>query len=236
MARQLSPQEIRQSALLAAMDPDRRGAAEGFVDQVGRGLPDFLSMFKKFNAPSGAAVGIGIGGEILGRLLKPKHDAPNMTSPFASYLNSYKRREEGSGDGVLGGASKWGGRGASLGSVIPGVGTAIGAGTGAVAGALGNLFTKNARSAYTDFNVADAKQAIRDIYLREGGRAADEAEVDRIVAGQGLKPGGKWVGEKGMMSVLDNLRSNFRKEAQQDPNAEAARAQRALLAQMGGGA
>ena len=158
-----------------------------------------------------AAAGYAIGGEILGNLLKPKAEQATV-GEFGDYLGDFGRREEGSGDGVMGGAAKWGGRGASIGSVMPGIGTAIGGGIGAAAGAIGNLFTKNAASAQTDFTVDDAKTAIRNMYRSEGGRDVSDDELTTILKGQGWKPGDRWVGEKGMLSVMDSLRGNFSKE------------------------
>lgn len=216
--------------LLSATQQPRQGST---VDRIGRMATDIAPQIAKLFpagkiAPSGflpggglspggfakpgigaaGTMGIGIAGEVLGSLLKPKAQQAKM-GDFEDYLRPYRRREEGSGDGVLGGAAKWGGRGAQIGSVIPGLGTAIGGGIGAAVGAIGNLFTKNAASAQTDFTVDDAKSAIRNLYRAEGGRDVGDDELMTILKGQGWKPGDRWVGEKGMLSVMGNLRNNF---------------------------
>lgn len=197
-----------REALLAQM------AGPSRADRIGQRASDVASFVGRV---SPAAMGVGVGGEILGGLLKPRVDAPTMGGPFAAYVDQYRRRFEGSGDGVAGGAAKWAGRGAQIGSVVPGVGTALGAGIGAVAGAIANLFTKNAASAYSDFAVDDARQAIRDIYRHEGGRDVSDAEIDTILRGQGWEPGDRWVGEKGLFGTLANLRRNFQAERQTGP-------------------
>jgi hypothetical protein len=202
--------DFDREALLEQLRPEQGAALDTWGRRAADLAPRVAKAFGK-NIRPGMGTAIGIGGEILGGLLKPKAQEAKVGA-FGDYLSQHARRREGSGDGVLGGAAKWGGRGAQIGSVIPGLGTAIGGGIGAAAGAIGNLFTKNAASAYTDFSADGARQAIRDIYRAEGGREVGEDELNTILAGQGLKAGDRWVGEKGMLSVLENLRNNFAME------------------------
>ena len=155
-----------------------------------------------------AGLGVGLGTEIVGGLLKPKVQQAT-SSEFDPYTSQYRRRLEGSGEGVLGGAVKWGGRGAQVGSVVPGIGTAIGAGIGALGGAIGNLFTKNAPSAYSDFKLADAQQAMANFIRQEGGREPLPGEIDRLTRAQGWEPGDRWVGEKGLYETLGKLKGQF---------------------------
>lgn len=203
--------DFDREALLEQMRPEQGAGFDAWGRRAADLAPRVAKAFGVKNIKPGVGAAVGVAGEILGGLLKPKAQEAKVGA-FGDYLANLSRRREGSGDGVLGGAAKWGGRGAQVGSVIPGLGTAIGGGIGAVAGAIGNLFTKNAASAYTDFSVDGAKQAIRDIYRREGGREVGEDELNTILAGQGLKAGDRWVGEKGMLSVLENLRNNFAME------------------------
>src|SRR4029434_319041 len=138
-------------------------------------------------------------------------------SPFPELTDPYRRRMEGSGEGVLGGATKWAGRGAQVGSVVPGIGTAIGAGIGALAGGIGNAFTKNAKSAYSDFRTQDAINAIKGMYQQHAGRLPTEQEVEQILIGQGMDPQNARahtgvVGEKGLYSILSSLDKNFAAE------------------------
>jgi hypothetical protein len=212
------PDDALNRRALAAQMGTGGSKAGAVTDTIGSTVADSAGTLAKlfgkggsFKGGGAGASGIGIAGEILGALLKPKHDQANV-GEFGNYLDLFRRREEGSGDGVLGGAAKWGGRGAQIGSFVPGIGTAIGGAIGAAAGAIGNLFTKNAKSAYTDFTEQDARKAIRDIYQQEGGRDVGEDEVTQILVGQGWEPGERWVGEKGMLGVLSNLRGNFAAE------------------------
>ena len=121
---------------------------------------------------AGASLGLGLATELGGSLLKPKQDMPTA-SPFADITDKYGRRMEGSGEGIAGGAVKWGGRGAQIGSAFGGpIGMGIGAGIGALGGAIANAFTKNAKSAATDFSREDATKAIQRMYATQGGPVA----------------------------------------------------------------
>jgi hypothetical protein len=199
------------------------GAVAGLAAQPGVAAPLLGSLgVNTLRTPSplggAAGFGIGIGGEILGGLLKPKGQAATE-SPYGDLTDQYRRREEGSGEGTLGGAVKWGGRGAQIGSVVPGLGTAIGAGLGAIGGGIANAFTKNAKSAYSDFRTEDAVNAIKQMYQTRGGRLPTEQEVESILIGQGMDPRSAqthtgFVGEKGLYSVLNSLDKNFAAERQ----------------------
>ena len=172
----------------------------------------------------GSAAGpIGIGTEIVGSALKPKVQAATP-SPYGDLTDQYSRREEGSGEGIAGGAVKWGGRGLQAGSYFGPVGTVVGGVGGALGGAIAGAFNKNAASAYSDFNRRDAEQAIREMYKTRGGRDVTPEELNRILVGAGTKPGDQFVGEKGLYSILQSLDQNFAQERIADPNAEAAQA------------
>jgi len=127
---------------------------------------------------------------------------------------------EGSGEGVAGGAVKWGGRGAQLGLEVGGpIGAGIGGAVGAIGGAIGNAFTKNAKSAYSDFRTQDAVEAIKKMYQTRGGRLPTEADIEQILIGQGMDAADArqhtgFVGEKGLYSVLSSLDKNFAAERQ----------------------
>ena len=200
--------------IVSALGAGGRAAGQGAVQSIGgiassaagAGSKGVLGGLRGMTVSPGVSTGIGIGAEIIGGLLKPKGQAATA-SPYADITDKFKRREEGSGEGIAGGAVKWGGRGAQIGSVVPGLGTAIGAGIGALGGAIGNAFTKNAKSAYSDFSREDAVKAINENVPDQGGRLPSAQEVEQILIGQGGN--GKWVGEKGLYSVLQNLDKNF---------------------------
>lgn len=121
-------------------------------------------------------------------------------------LAAYERRNEGAG-GVGSGAMKGASMGAAAGSVLPGLGTAVGAGFGALGGAIAGAFTKNAKTAMTDFSEADARDAIGKAYQRHLGRAGGQDEIATHLRNQGLD-GGNWVGEDGLRSVLAAIESS----------------------------
>lgn len=129
----------------------------------------------------------------------------------AALLAPYARRGGGTG-GVGRGALGLAGTGASLGSFIPGVGTAIGAGAGALAGGIMGAVNKHAVSAPTDLSVQDARQAIAQAYQQANGRPPDPGYVEQALAGQGLKPGDRYVGQQGLGSVLQSIQGNAQRE------------------------
>lgn len=174
------------------------GMIPGAAEKASRGL----------KMPSGPAIGLGIGGEILGALTKTKEAQPTMGGEFADYTDQFGRRQEGSGGGALSNAATWGGRGAQIGSAIPGIGTAIGGAAGAVGGLLKNAFSKNAPTANTDFRNEDAAAAIGAMYRNELGRDATPEEIAAHLQAQGSKAGDRWVGEKGLFDVLGAIRNS----------------------------
>lgn len=115
---------------------------------------------------------------------------------------SYDRRNAGGGG--LGAAASYGMSGASTGMALGGpMGAAIGGGAGALIGLFGG--GRHADTAKSDFAVEDARDAITKAIQYYQGRAATPQEVDQILAGQGWKPGSRWVGEAGLRSVLTSL-------------------------------
>jgi hypothetical protein len=124
----------------------------------------------------------------------------NAASGNPAYAN-YRRRREGAG-GALSGGAKYAQLGASVGSVVPGVGTALGGIVGGIGGLIGGAFTKNAKTAMSDFYLDDAKQILRDQSEALRGRPATEEEIDDAITGQGWKPGNRWVGQEGLDYIL----------------------------------
>jgi len=110
-------------------------------------------------------------------------------------------------------------QGASLGSVIPGVGTVAGGLGGFALGGLRNLFGRRAASAPMDLSVQDAADAITRAYQTYLGRTPSPEEVWSRIAGTGWQPGQRWVGESGLRYHLQDIASS-----------EEARRRRGLLA------
>lgn len=115
------------------------------------------------------------------------------------YSEPYNRRGGGTGGAGSGALT-----GASIGSVAG----PIGAGAGAAIGAIVGAARKHAETAPTDFSVNDAREIIRASYRDMFGREATDQEVNDALAGQGLKAGGEWVGQQGLMGVLGHLGEN----------------------------
>jgi hypothetical protein len=86
---------------------------------------------------------------------------------------------------------------------------------GALGGAIKGAVTKNAPSAFTDFRVEDAADAIKAAYKGELGRDATDDEVMGMLVGQGWDPNGgdRWVGEKGINYLLDHIRASPESQA-----------------------
>jgi hypothetical protein len=79
------------------------------------------------------------------------------------------------------------------------------------AGAVGYLdawLHRKADTAPTDFSVADATEIIKSAYKDFNGRDATPEEVQAALAGQGLKPGDRWVGQSGIRGVLGHIYQN----------------------------
>ncbi|HEX3058047.1 MAG TPA: hypothetical protein VHP62_01725 [Usitatibacter sp.] len=115
------------------------------------------------------------------------------------YSEPYNRRGGGTG-GIGSGALT----GASIGSTAGPIGAGVGAAVGAIVGAA----RKHAETAPTDFSVNDAREIVRGAWRDMFGREATDQEVNDALAGQGLKAGGEWVGQQGLMGVLGHLGEN----------------------------
>jgi hypothetical protein len=118
------------------------------------------------------------------------------TGQPTDYLANVPRRGGGTG-GVASGALK----GASMGSMVPGAGTIAGAGIGAIVGAA----TKHAKTAPNDVDVQTAVQVLTQVIQQQQGRSPNPGEIEQMLAGQGLKPGDRWVGELGLRSLINTL-------------------------------
>ncbi len=138
---------------------------------------------------------------------------------------------------VAGNALSGAATGASLGSAVPGIGNAIGAGIGAAVGGIKGMFGKKAASAATDIGVNDARNAVGGAIQEFYGRAPNQGEIDQILGGQGLKPGGQWVGQQGLGSVLQSIQQNGQQMAKAAPAAapEAAAVAQAVAGPAAGG-
>lgn len=176
-------------------------------------------------AAAGAGVSLATG--MLADKVRVKEEMPTFGGPNGQYLDEYGRRFEGTGGGTHANAIKYAGMGAN---------PALAAATGGLSILGGALFgigkaaaTRNAPSAYTDFRVEDAAQAVKDAYKGELGREATDDEVMGMLTGQGWDPNGgdRWVGEKGINSVIDHIRAS--------PEAQAFRARGSVIDQLGTG-
>lgn len=93
---------------------------------------------------------------------------------------------------------------------------------GMAAGAMGYLdawLHRRAKTAPTDFMLADAQQIIRDAHRDFTGTDISPQELDMYIRGQGWEPGDRYVGEKGLRGVLDMV---AQRAAQTAPAAAAA--------------
>lgn len=178
-----------------------------------------------------AGMGIGIGTGLLAQKLRTKEEMPTFGGANSEYLDDLGRRFQGTGGGVNSNAIKYAGMVANpaLTASTMGLNLAAGATYGAIKGAI----TKHAPSAYTDFKVEDAANAIKAEYKKELGRDASDEEVQSQLVGQGWDPkgGDRWVGEKGINSVMDQIRAS--PEAQAFKNGGGTRA--AVMDQLGTG-
>jgi hypothetical protein len=128
----------------------------------------------------------------------------DMTGGFEDLTSQYERRNEGAG-GVWSGAGKGALAGATYGKYIGGMGLIPAAAGGALIGGIAGAFTKNAKSAMTDFSLADASDTIRNAYRQKMGREASQGEIDSQLGAIGWKPGHDWVGEMGLQEIVKNL-------------------------------
>ena len=121
------------------------------------------------------------------------------TNPFEDedYFEGVERRNEGAGGWL---------RGAATGAMYGAAGYGVGAVPAAVIGGVIGAFTKNAKTAMTDVSIASARTIVASMYQRELGRPASPQEVDAQLGAIGWKPGHQWVGEGGLMAILQNMR------------------------------
>lgn len=152
----------------------------------------------------------------------------NLSADPLSFVQGMEQRGGGTG-GAFKGAASGASAGATAGSILPGLGTGIGAAIGGIGGAISGAINKKAATAPTDYSVADATKAITDAYTTYNGRPPAPGEVQTILAGQGLKPGDRYVGSGGLQSVLSQLQTNA-KNAPPPPAAPAAPAAPASVA------
>lgn len=191
-----------------------------------------LTSFGGGAAGAATSAGIGLATGLLADKLRVKEDMPTFGGEYGDLTDDYGRRFEGTGGGVASNAVKYSGYGAAAGPV----GMAIGAGLGAIIGGA----TKNAPSAYTDFRVEDAAEAIGKAYEKYLGRPASEEEIRQQLIGQGWNASGgdRWVGEKNLTGEGGVL-----SQIQHSPEAQAfkatgkpATARAAVVDQLGQGA
>lgn len=119
-------------------------------------------------------------------------------------LSQYDRRNEGAG-GVWSGAGKGALTGLSVGKYIGPMGAIPAAAGGALIGGAIGAFTKNAKSAMTDFSVNDARDAIAKGYQSRLGRDAGQDEISGQLRNVGWQDGDQWVGEMGLNAILNSL-------------------------------
>jgi hypothetical protein len=159
----------------------------------------------------GTGMGISIGTDLLANKLRTKEDAPTFGGEFGNYTDDLGRRFQGTGGGIASNAVKYAGYGANPALVGATGGLSIAA--GAAAGAIKGAIQKHAKSAYTDFKVEDAANAIKAEYEKELGRPASDAEVEGHLVGVGWDPkgGDRWVGEKsltGPTGIMQQIRTS----------------------------
>ena len=147
----------------------------------------------------------GPNGNALLKSLQGGAQAPMPVPVAAPDLSEYDRRGGGTGGSALKGAASGALTGASVGSVVPVLGTALGAGIGGAIGGVKNMFGKHASTAPTDFGANDARDAIGQQYQSSLGRDASPDEILSQLSGQGWQAGDRYVGEKGLNSVLGSI-------------------------------
>jgi len=160
-------------------------------------------------AGSTAAGGaVSLGTDYVGGKLKPDEEQPTFGGPFGQYTDRFGRRLEGAGPGRAGGAVRGAGYGANPALVAATGGLSVP--VGALAGLAVGAATRNAPSAYSDFRVEDAADAIQQMYRAELGREASDAEIMTHLQNQGWDPNGgdRWVGEKNLFAVLQAIRDS----------------------------
>lgn len=126
---------------------------------------------------------------------------------LSDLLAGYQRR-----GGTTGGMWKGAGKGALAGGQASlytgGVGAIPLIAGGAIYGGIKGAIQKKAKSAPTDFALTDAQDALQRGYQQHLGRAASQDEINSQLSGQGWQHGDRYVGEKGLTSVLNSLRDS----------------------------
>lgn len=130
--------------------------------------------------------------------------AASGASSFDDLTANYQRRNEGAG-GVWSGAGKGAMIGLQAGKYLGPVGAIPAAAGGALIGGIAGAFTKNAKSAMTDFSQADARDAVANAYRAKMGRDAGQDEITTQLRNVGWQDGDKWVGEMGLKAIIDSL-------------------------------
>lgn len=149
-------------------------------------------------ASLGTGAGISIGTDLLAKKLRVNEEAPTFGGAFGDLTDDMGRRFQGTGGGIASNAVKYAGYGANPGLVAATGGLSIAA--GALGGVIKGAITKHAPSAFTDFKVEDAAQAINGAYEKYLGRPASQDEIQTHLVNQGWNPtgGDRWVGEKNL--------------------------------------
>lgn len=162
------------------------------------------------NTAAGAAVGSGINvaAGLAADKVRRKEDTPVFGGPNAEYLDDYGRRFQGTGGGTAAGAIRGAGYGANPGLVAATGGLSIVG--GAAIGAAIAAAKRHAASAFTDFRVEDAAEAIQNAYRKELGREASDEEVMTHLQNTGFDPtgGDRWSGEKPTNYILNTIRDS----------------------------
>lgn len=135
-----------------------------------------------------------------GGVSAPRAGGMENRDPMSYLPAQVDRRNEGAG-GVWAEAVKDAERGS--------VGGPYGAAGGFVGGAIKGAFTKNAKTAMTDVTLEQAQQVLDQVYQSALGRHASPEEVQSQLAGQGWKPGDRWVGERGLLSVINEIQNSI---------------------------
>jgi len=192
-----------------------KGDMAGRVANMGASTATNIAGRALGNTAAGAATGAGINvatGALADRV-RTKEEMPTFGGEFGHITDEMGRRFQTTGGGTKAGAIRGAGYGANpaLVAATGGLsvlgGAAIGAGIAAA--------KRHAPSAFSDFRVEDAADAIAKAYQEYLGRPASDDEIESQLVGQGWNPtgGDRWVGEKGLNFVLGQIKNS--PEAQQ---------------------
>jgi hypothetical protein len=81
---------------------------------------------------------------------------------------------------------------------------------------------RRAKGSQNDYSVGNATEILQRQYGQQLGRQASPQEIQSQLAGQGLKPGDNWVGNKGLDAVLASIQNSPEAQAfRGNPQAEA---------------